>query len=63
MITDFGPSEFTETQQATLHEVSARLASGHTLPRVAWLSGVREEHIKRLLAGQQIGRASCRERV
>lgn len=54
MITEFAPIEFTEPQQATLHEVSARLASGHTLPRVAWLSGVPEEHIKRLLAGQPL---------
>ncbi len=54
MITELGQNEFTEKQQTTLREVAARLASGHTLPRIAWLASVPEEHIKRLLAGRPI---------
>ena len=54
MITEFGQNEFTEPQQATLREVAARLASGHTMPRVSWLSSVPEEAIGRLLAGHPI---------
>lgn len=54
MITELGQNEFTENQQTTLREVAARLASGHSLPRVAWLAGVSESDIKCLLSGKPL---------
>lgn len=42
---------FTDQQQAVLHQVESRLASSFTRQKIAWLSGVDEESLARLLAG------------
>lgn len=47
--------EFTEQDQATLQQVESRLASGFTRTKIAWLAGVEEETLNRLLAGLPAG--------